>query len=384
MNSKSILNLIPMEINQREKIIREIKLKLSDGKKLFIYGAGTTAERMTRLLAEYEIMCSGYGVDSAYANSARGGDDRSMYDIDKVLENPDNVVLIGFENHTRAKEICKNCGENRAEIYYIEDPFRFRNMDYEFFLKNSEKYQAAYELLADDLSREIFVAHLKGRISGCSDELAKLRSTCGYEYEYDLLDLTDEEVFVDCGAFDGDTIREFAEHCLGKYSKIYAFEADKENAKKIRNNTATHCEIIEKAVGNEDGVTYFYDDNSLYSNVVESGLWGESTRRDLYGDQNSYIEVPITKLDTVLGDENVTFIKMDIEGSELEALKGAEHVIRRWHPQMAICVYHKAEDLFAITNYIHSISDGQYEYYLRHHSDNLTETVLYAKRRIKR
>ncbi len=128
------------------------------------------------------------------------------------------------------------------------------------------------------------------------------------------------------------------------------------------------------------GGNYNSTRDTLGSNVVSSGVWGKQTRRDLYGDQDDYVEVPITKIDTIAKDEGITFIKMDIEGSELEALKGAQNVIINCCPKLAICVYHKSEDLFTIISYIHSISKGKYRYYLRHHSDNLTETVLYAKR----
>ena len=107
---------------------------------------------------------------------------------------------------------------------------------------------------------------------------------------------------------------------------------------------------------------------------------GGAGRRDLYEDVNRYKEVPVTTLDSELGGSRVSVVKMDIEGSELDALKGACGIIRSQHPKLAVCVYHKQEDLFAIIQYIHSFDTEQhsYKYYLRHHSDQITETVLYA------
>lgn len=85
-------------------------------------------------------------------------------------------------------------------------------------------------------------------------------------------------------------------------------------------------------------------------------------------------------MDEVIKDNFVSFIKMDIEGSELETLKGAENTILKNMPILAICVYHKPEDLITIPQYISSLqtSTQKYSFYLRHHSYMLTETVLYA------
>ena len=73
----------------------------------------------------------------------------------------------------------------------------------------------------------------------------------------------------------------------------------------------------------------------------------------------------------------MTFIKMDIEGAELEALRGAESIIRKQRPKLAICVYHKPEDIWTIPMYILSLQND-YRLFLRHYSFGDTETVLYA------
>ena len=68
---------------------------------------------------------------------------------------------------------------------------------------------------------------------------------------------------------------------------------------------------------------------------------------------------------------------MDIEGAELEALKGAQNTIRNYHPKLAISAYHKFEDLFTLPQYIYSL-DNSYKFYLRRHSHLAHELVLYA------
>ena len=81
-------------------------------------------------------------------------------------------------------------------------------------------------------------------------------------------------------------------------------------------------------------------------------------------------------LDEVL-KEPATFIKMDIEGAEYNALLGAEQMIRQHHPRLAICVYHSLEDYIRIPLLIRSFYHG-YQFYFRHHSVTSGESVFYA------
>ena len=87
--------------------------------------------------------------------------------------------------------------------------------------------------------------------------------------------------------------------------------------------------------------------------------------------------IPVDSIDNVCSGDKVTFIKMDIEGSEMEALKGAENVIKRDKPRLAICIYHKPEDLYEIPFWVKE-TVPEYKLYIRHHSNLQNETVLYA------
>jgi FkbM family methyltransferase len=90
--------------------------------------------------------------------------------------------------------------------------------------------------------------------------------------------------------------------------------------------------------------------------------------------------MPTTTIDEAVAKSNaprVDFIKMDIEGSELSALRGAESTIRRWRPKLAISLYHRPEDFFSIPSWIDSLGIG-YRLFLDHYSIHHEETVLYA------
>lgn len=173
-----------------------------------------------------------------------------------------------------------------------------------------------------------------------------------------------QEVFVDVGAFDGDTVRRFVEWA-GSFEHIYAFEPDPSNGAKCR---ATLSEIA-----GERGTLLPY------------GVWSEKgeLRFNVRGDMQSHIEetgeecLLVTSIDQELAGKRVTFIKMDIEGAEMPALHGAEQTIRENRPKMAVCIYHRPDDILDIPDFLLSIHPD-YRFYLRHHSLRNEETVLYA------
>lgn len=178
----------------------------------------------------------------------------------------------------------------------------------------------------------------------------------------DIIQLKDGEVFVDGGCFDFETSKLLMEKCTP--SRIYAFEPDTNNLQKVR-RAIEDCKtnkvvLIQKGLWNCEDVLRFSARGDIQSRISSDG--------------EERIEV--TALDEVI-TERVTFIKMDIEGSELKALEGAKNIIQRDKPKLAICIYHKPEDTIDIPAYILSLVP-EYKFYIRHYSYSAAETVLYA------
>ena len=119
--------------------------------------------------------------------------------------------------------------------------------------------------------------------------------------------------------------------------------------------------------------------------IIPFGLWNERTERKFLGkrgdwsrvQENGTEVVPVDTIDHVCASNKVTFIKMDIEGSELEALRGAAEVIRRDKPKLAISIYHRPTDYFEIPFYVKELVP-EYRLYIRHHKMVYYDTVLYA------
>lgn len=174
-----------------------------------------------------------------------------------------------------------------------------------------------------------------------------------------------EEVFVDAGCYDLTTSIQFAKWCVGKYSKILAFEPNPAQYRFCEQNKLDGMYVFPTGLWHES-CTVNFDNSVEVNNAYITPKNNEGT-----------IEVQTARLDDVLNGEKATFIKMDIEGAELNALKGAEQTILTYRPKLAISMYHKPEDMWEIPAYILSLH-SDYRLYLRHYSFSTYETVLYA------
>jgi len=189
----------------------------------------------------------------------------------------------------------------------------------------------------------------------------------GIQY-FDLPDLkfSDNEVFIDAGAADASTITPFLCFCNNKYHHIYAFEPNQDSYQRM-------CNKI-----NEWGIKNI--------TTIPKGLYDKNTSLFFSGESTGFrvnakgtVEIPVITLDSYLQqNQRVTFIKMDIEGSELAALRGCKETILFNKPKLAICIYHKPkEDMIDIPTYLLSLVP-EYRFYVRHYSYSRLDTILYA------
>lgn len=182
----------------------------------------------------------------------------------------------------------------------------------------------------------------------------------------------EDEVFIDCGAADGDTVRDFIGR-WPKFKSIVAFEPDARNySKLIRDGDPAgkgRITSLRMAVSDFDGDIEFAanGDYSSHLSAVES--------RDASGGET--VKVRATYLDKMLDNIIPTYVKMDIEGSELEALWGARKIIKKHKPVLAICAYHTSDHLWEIPMLIHAINPD-YKLFFRRYGEGAFETVWYG------
>lgn len=177
----------------------------------------------------------------------------------------------------------------------------------------------------------------------------------------------EEEIFLDIGCLNLSTSMKMPKYCK-RLKKVYAFEPDPDNykvcleRKNRRELQGVEVKLLPFGAWSERTTLCFAATNNGGSRVSANGS----------------ISVPVVSVDEAVDPaDKITMIKMDIEGSELEALKGAKKTIQRDKPKLAICIYHKPEDMTDIPLYIKELVP-EYKLYIRHHSNFSTETVLYA------
>lgn len=223
-------------------------------------------------------------------------------------------------------------------------------------LRQEPFVRAAYKLWADDASRAEYVEQVRYRVSLQDPRTPKLPIEGIYfppEQPF-----RDRETFVDCGAYDGDTLKAFANRA-GYYNQIVAIEPDPSNLAKLREHGLPRTQVIEAAVSNRDGFIRFVPD-------------GPASRIDGDGEQ-----VRCVKLDSVLTGMEPTRIKMDVEGAEPMALVGAAKTIRKHKPLLAVCLYHAPDHLWQVPMYLKHLVP-EYRIYLQRYADDCWETVCYA------
>lgn len=207
------------------------------------------------------------------------------------------------------------------------------------------------------------------------DDVFNFESFCSEEYFEAFLPHAKEEVFVDAGVYDAMTTRAFVKWSQDDYKKIYMFEPSLDYYDRYYHNVKMldRCSWIKKGLWSEETVLKFFQrpDSDIATNAELDGISYKYTYSS--GEE---VEIPVTTLDEAIKG-NVTLIKMDIEGSEYNALLGARKIISEQHPKLAICIYHKQEDIFTLPQLILSMYP-EYRFYIRHYSWDMLDTVLYA------
>lgn len=220
----------------------------------------------------------------------------------------------------------------------------------------------AFDLLDEEPSQQAFVAQIKLRLHADFDGLGV--PAPGAQYFPGLFSLSAHECFVDCGAYTGDSIQAFISETDNAYRKVIAFEADLAVLPSLETVVADlgpRAVVHKAAVGAHNGVVRFSGD----------GIGGGAVTAA------SGVEVPCVRLDNALGREHVSFIKMDIEGAELQALEGAHHVIWRDRPVLAVCGYHTPDHLWRVPVSLKSLAPDSQLFVRSHCADGL-DTVWYS------
>lgn len=345
------------------------------GAPVALFGAGDMARYIAAYLREHKIepayICdnnlSKQGTFHAGIPVGSYKRFREIFDMGKYHI----VVTVGLKYLEEIYAQLAASGEKNPIWYLCGYELCGPKFDYIYFHNNLSMFEAAYTSLSDAFSQKVFVNVLNAKLTGDFSLYEEIKSNNLY-FDKDLFKLGENEIFLDVGAYTGNAIVEFAKFTQGKYEGIIAFEPDRKTSEILidtaKRNQIKHLEIHNCGAWNKHDFLHF-----------EDGREGSSRIHGLSdGDVPSANSIEVNTIDNVLHGRRVTYISMDIEGAEHNAILGAEQTIKKWKPKMAVCVYHKREDMFDLLLLLKSFVPD-YKFYLRHYTCDQTETVLYAQ-----
>lgn len=328
-------------------------------KPVVLYGAGTLCSFVMGHLSYYDVEVE------CFCDTFKSGIHMStglpIISADQLKkEYPDATVIVTSELH--GPSILKTLQEigYTGTVYNFDDLLGFYTVSYDDFVDCLEGYEWAYNQYSDPVSKQIVLDAMRTRLLGSP----MTPSERPQYFEPDICPLSDDEIFVDGGCFIGDTAEEFIRQVKGRYNHIYGFEPDMNNFNKAVANLTPYENI----------------------DVFNSGLWQDTNAYKFLsgahgGSKVSEFGDVISKMvaldDFFKGKQPPTFVKMDVEGSEFHALNGASKLIGEAKPKLAVCVYHKIEDMFDLPQRILQLNPD-YKLTLRHYSRWYAESVCYA------
>ncbi|MBQ7354231.1 MAG: FkbM family methyltransferase [Clostridia bacterium] len=326
----------------------------SAGLPIVLYGMGNGADKLIAQLSARGLEAADFFASDGFVrgHSFHG---KTVLTFDEILAKyEDFIVLLSFgsslpELLERFETLSRRCRFFVPELPIAGDTL-FTASYYESV---RDKLERVRTLLADDRSREVFDGIVEYRLTGRIDTLL---STCDDREEvFRILRPERYEAYLDLGAYNGDTIRELLTYQPDLH-RIWALEPDRRSFRKLmesaeRDGFAAILTAEQAGAWECDGMLYVSDEGSRNSHL-NGAPEGKSK------------PVEVRSPDSLLRDERVDYIKYDVEGAEREALLGSVQTIARWKPDLAVSLYHRAEDLWRLPLMVHEI-DPSYRLYLR-------------------
>ena len=233
----------------------------------------------------------------------------------------------------------------------------------DYFKQNQSALEEIYEHMADQLSKDTYETMIRYRINRDPSLIMQIQQLDDKQYFLEKTPfLHDHEIFVDVGAYTGDTVQKFISAVNNQYNSIYALEAIPDIYKKLVENTKNYVNIFchQVGIGGEKGILRF-----------------TSSGKGSHPDSSGCDVIQIDTLDHILTDIPITYLKMDIEGMEQPALRGAKNLIQSYRPKLGICIYHSKEDMLEVPKQILKLHPD-YHLYCRHYTPSVCDTVCYA------
>lgn len=345
--------------NQRDKVEQQLNGKV---KNIYIIGKNIESARFA---SRYKVS----GVIDDFSQVEERWNDLPVIETGNV---PKDAIIINCVTSISPVQVTKNlkaAGLNNvvevAEL--ISEDGKILPLPWFVSQQRAESTQYAswwrdlYGTLSDDISKKVLLDVLRFRLTANPEYMVDYQVRLKDQYIEEFMKY-ENEVFVDAGGYDGDTTEEFINR-YPNYKKVYLFEPSYKNLVAAKQRLSGRRDIDFRAVGLSDA------NGTLHFNAGAGSASAVTT--DKAGDS-----ISVVTLDEELRNEPITFIKMDLEGWEMNALRGAAQTIKINKPKLAIAVYHAAKDFREIPQYLLSLNPN-YQLFLRHYTQGWSETVMF-------
>lgn len=327
-------------------------------KPIVLYGMGNGADKILDWCEANGVAVAGvFASDEFVRGQSFRGFTVERYDALKARLGEELLVVLAFASER--SEVLERFAELAAEQEVLAPHLPLfdeeETVSAAWLARYEAELQKAYALLADEQSRLVFSATLNYKLSGKISYLFDC-TTQRTDDIRTLLTPTPDEVYMDLGAYNGDTLRELGELTAWRWREALAVEPDRRSCRKLRQLAA---ELAQQGLSVE---------------VHEAGIWSEAGElgfSDSGGRQSTFIgaakrTVPVTTIDAVAGGRRVTLIKMDVEGAERQAIAGGRQTLEKFAPKLFVAAYHYDVDLFRLPLLLKALVP-QYKIYLRKH-----------------
>lgn len=364
--------------NKDRDLIQGIK---RSGLPVILYGVGLIADNAEIMLQENGLGVASRVIDDKYLDSVPVSERNSCVLSISQLERQYkayNLLLCFFGGYRSDLQTYRDLfpGANILDfLSSIYDRGVLETMDTSYITDHLDAFEKVYDLLEDRLSRDSMEAYLNAKINRDASFLfpyvRRPQYFSGSDRVQDLK-LRKDEILINCGAFTGDTIKDFLVAVDNNFQKIYACEPDPVNVQHLTDfiksmGIGDRTQIIPKCISDKRENVFFLCRGNMLSRKVEE-------------QQPGTVLIQADTIDNLLGSRPVSLIVMDVEGNELKALQGARDTILKHKPLLAVAAYHKKDDLITLTGYLKELV-AEYRFYFRVHKPMAIDAVLYASTR---
>lgn len=362
-----------MPNSERSNLIEILNESRKDiaGRQIIVWGVGNTAKLYRENLIELEM--EGLNI-VCYADSKfRGGEfnGKPVISPQEIGQMRDVFVIICSMNPVIIAEIQKKLAELEIEGELIDSVI---------FSRHDREVMEVYDMLEDRESKRVYASLIEARMKGTNPS-EDIVTEDQYYVLPQFAEENTEEILIECGAFNGDTLEAYIRKKNGKFGKIISFEPVPDN---IREADKRVKRLLEEYALAENKVTlypYAVGDKEGKALIMRSET-NSGNLSQIKSAESGDGRVEKEWVRTVMLDEFLkgpySFLKADVEGYENKVLHGAEQGIKRYKPLLAICIYHNAMDFYGIPLLIKKMVP-EYKMAIRHHKETLSETVVYAR-----